>query len=318
MSFIGKDINQAKNAILEAMQPKEDRPSEEAPSDVESTETLQIDEVAEVADTEESVEVETELESEADTADSGDVEAERLYKVKVQGEEREVSIEDLKTGYMMGADYSQKTAELAKSRDEINQKQESLSNKLQDAAALLKMEIDELESDEMKELKEFDPERFYEKKELLEGKVKKFNELKEEVNTHQQQLHEQHMKKEGELLLQALPEWVNQDVAKNESALVEKYWDSIGLSEEDRNGKAFQDHRFIVMSLQAAKYANIQSANPSSKKVTPKPKSTKPASANDLETAKAKKETTSRSRLRQTGNVRDAKAAIKDILNKRK
>ena len=312
-------VNEAKNAILAAMQPKEEEPSEAISEEPEAE--VEAEDVAELDSTEE-VESDEPIEgSEAEAAiDSGDVEAEpELYKVKIQGEEKEVSLEDLRSGYMMGADYTQKSQELAKQRDDFSKKQEELALKLEDAQYLLKMEIEDFDSEDMRELKEYDPERFYEKKELLEAKVKKFNELKEEATKHQQQQFEAQMKKEAELLVQAIPEWLDQEVAKRDAAVVENYWKSIGITENDMNNPAFQDHRFIKMSLEAAKYANMKQSDLKSKKVPPKAKTTKPASANDIQTAKSKAETDRMSRLKKTGKMGDAKAAIKDILyNKRK
>lgn len=310
----GVDVAGAKNAILQAMQPKE--PSEEQA-------VLEGDGVSVSEDTQqeavehEDVVYEDNVEESSEDAANGDAESvTEQYKVKVQGEEREVSLDELRSGYMMGADYTQKTQDLSKQKETIQKQQQELALKLEDAQTLLKLEIEDFDSEEMKELKEYDPEAFYQKKELLEGKVKRFNELRETVSKQQQEATQARLQKEGELLLQAIPEWVDQDVAKKDVALIQDYWKSLGITEEDQNGEAFQDHRFVKMSLAAAKYANINSSKPIPKKVPPKPKTTRPVSANEIPSRKEQATAKSKNRVSKTGKVRDGAAAIRDLMNK--
>ena len=146
--------------------------------------------------------------------------------------------------------------------------------------------------------------------------MKRFNELKETVSKQQQEAYQKQLQKEGELLMQAIPEWVDQDVAQKDVALIEQYWDSLGISADERSGPAFQDHRFVKMSLQAAKYANINSSKPTPKKVPPKTKSTRPASANDIKSSKQQASLQKRKKVHQSGNIRDAQAAIRELMNK--
>lgn len=319
--MLGIDLQEAKSRLLNAMQPKEG-PSEEAASEEPVAEEAELHEAQEENVNESAADetIDEPIEgSEPETAIVGDVEEEpELYKVKVQGEELEVTLEDLRSGYMMGADYTKKSQDLSAQREEISNKQQELALKLEDAQALLKIEMEDFDSDDMKELKEYDPERFYEKKELLEGKVKRFNELKEEVQKHQRETYQQQLQREGELLLQAIPEWLDQSVAQREVDMINKYWSDIGLTEQDINSPALQDHRLIKISRDAARYAALQTSKPATKKVPPKTKSTKPASANDIQVSKNTAQQQRYNRVKKTGNMKDAQAAIKDILNKRK
>jgi hypothetical protein len=84
----------------------------------ESDETESADEV-EVDETEDESEVDDEpvAESDDEVEDDDEVDEPQLYTIKVDGEERQVSLEDALKGYMRQADYTRKTQEIAAERD---------------------------------------------------------------------------------------------------------------------------------------------------------------------------------------------------------
>jgi hypothetical protein len=84
----------------------------------ESDETESADEV-QVDETEDESEVDDEpvAESDDEVEDDDEVDEPQLYTIKVDGEERQVSLEDALKGYMRQADYTRKTQEIAAERD---------------------------------------------------------------------------------------------------------------------------------------------------------------------------------------------------------
>lgn len=305
---MGVDINEGAAQISRLLQQEQPSNSEE-PETVEQPETAEVEpEMAEAepdAETEEQVEEET-LE--------GDTDLEPRYKVKVDGEELEVGIDDLRKGYMMERDYRKKTSEVARARDEVRKQQEALLAKINDAEIMLDLELEDLNSDASRELKEYDPSAFYEKKEALEAKKNKLQELKRERLQIEQQRKAESIGKEKELLLQALPEWLDEKTLNEEAPLLNKQWQDLGFNDSELD--VFSDHRLILLTRKAALYDKLKSAKPENKKVQVKPKAAKPGSATTNQDRNRSKVDERRSKLKQTGNVRDAQAAIKSLLRK--
>lgn len=304
---MGVDVNEGASRIAQLLQPEQ--PSDSAP---EPEEAAQPETVEDTVETTESEHQETEMvESETpETPEEGDTESEPLYTVKVNGEEREVPLEDLRKGYMMEADYRKKTSEVAKQREDFKVKQDEFSKKLADVEQLLIADIEDLESEENLELKELDPEAYYKKREKLEARARKFQEAAQEKQRIDQERHSENVEKEKELLLSALPEWLDQDTQTKETELINNLWANVGYTPEEIS--RFTSHKDVIIARKAALYDQIKAAKPENKKVTPKPKSSKPGASKSV----APKSTTgdARTKLRKTGNMRDAQAAIKSLI----
>lgn len=93
-----------------------------------------------------------------ETADNGDTEpTESRYKVKVDGEELEVTLDELQKGFMMGKDYTRKTMSLAEQRKQVEAKIAEIDANLEEAKSVIDLELDWFESAEAKELRQYDP-----------------------------------------------------------------------------------------------------------------------------------------------------------------
>ena len=141
-------ITEAHNALLGLMEPEEETPEteESAPTEdvEESTEETQ-DEPLEEDVLEEETEEESEEESEEEELDEDEAEEEPdVYAVKVDGEELEVSLDELVKGYSRQSDYTRKTQELASQRDEMTQLQKQWASEISQAQAERQQYIDAL------------------------------------------------------------------------------------------------------------------------------------------------------------------------------
>jgi hypothetical protein len=132
----------------------------------------------------EEYETEAELEAEADDAeeyveDDGDYEVDEeeeqpetpRYYVKVDGEEQEVTLDELRNGYQRQADYTRKSQALAEQRkayeanlQAIQSEREQYSQALEMMAAQQKNELSQYENIDWKALKEDDPMEYMEKR----------------------------------------------------------------------------------------------------------------------------------------------------------
>jgi hypothetical protein len=302
---MGVDVNKGAAQIAQLLQPEQPSDSAPEPETVEQPETV-----------EESQDSAPELESDEGTTEEtpeGDTESEDpTYTVKVNGEEVEVSLEDMRKGYMMESDYRRKTSEVSEQRKEIQAKMQDLDTRIGDAEMVLQIELEDLNSAESLELKEIDPSAYFEKREKIEAKQKKLQELKSKRDAERVELSQETVAKERELTLEAIPEWLDEDVLKSEAKLVNQQLSSLGFTNEELS--KISDHRLIVLTRKAALYDKIKSAKPEDKIVKSKPKSAKAGTATTKEDRVSQATKDKRAKLRKTGNMRDAASTIKSLL----
>ena len=297
---MGVDVNEGASQIAQMLQPRQ-------PSD--SALEVEGDDIPTEAEQVEAVETtETETESETPTEEESDTETK--YKVKVGGEEQEVTLNDLRKGYMMESDYRKKTSEVARQREEAQQKLEKLTENLNDAELLLKIEVEDLSSAENQELKEIDPTAYYEKREAIEAKKGKLEALKKEINQANQKKQQQFLNREIELVYQSIPEWLDQDTFEADSKAMSDMYTAMGIPESLLNSR--NTHFDVIVARKAALYDKLMSAKPESKKITPKPKAASPSASKPSDGGEVVK--MARKKLSQTGKMNDAAAAIKQLM----
>ncbi len=225
-------ITEAQNAFLGLMEPEEEKPQteESAPTEdvEESTEETQ-DEPLEEDVLEEEAEEESEEESEEEELDENEVEEEpEVYSVKVDGEEFEVSLDELVQGYSRQSDYTRKTQELASQRDQMTKLQQQWNNEISQAQAERQQYIDALgqfvqnsmagleqfQNVDWENLRQTDPIAFVTKKEELreaQDRVRQAQEEQARVNKQQQEevakLRQLAVQEEHKKLVAAVPEW---------------------------------------------------------------------------------------------------------------
>ena len=119
-------VTEAQEAILSLLEPEEEKPQAEEATpteDVESTEETQDESLDEEPAEEEEAEPEEE-EAEEESEEPDVEEEEELYKVKVDGSEQEVTLDELLSGYSRQSDYTKKTQQIAQERQQMSQLQQ--------------------------------------------------------------------------------------------------------------------------------------------------------------------------------------------------
>lgn len=226
------------------------------------------------------------------------------HTVSVGGEEQEVSVDELRLGYMRDADYRQKTIALADQRKADDATREAFQGKLEQAELVATLDQEDLESPEAIELKEYDPAAYYAKKERADAKQARLVELRTEADTQRAAQRQANLAAEQELLLPAIPEWVDQAVRVEEIGMCQALWAKMGFTDADL--EQLLDHRLVVLSRKAALYDRINAAKPEDKKVTTKPKSAQPGTVSTKGDKSRGAQKAARDRLRKTGKVADA------------
>ena len=122
-------IEEAHEALLGLLEPEKEKPETEeaAPTEEEeSTEETQDESLEE-----EPEEDESEEEEDDEGADESEAEEEVLYAVNVNGEEHEISLDELLKGYSRQSDYTRKTQELSEQRKSIETNQAQWNAEIQ-------------------------------------------------------------------------------------------------------------------------------------------------------------------------------------------
>ena len=137
---------EAQEAILGLMEPEKEKPEEEEAKpteEEESTEETQDESLDE--ESEEEAEPEEE-EAEPEETDDEVEEEPQLYSVTVNGEEQEVTFDELLKGYSRQSDYTKKTQELSNNRREFESMQQAMAQEYQQIQAERQHYIDSLQN----------------------------------------------------------------------------------------------------------------------------------------------------------------------------
>lgn len=265
-----------------------------------------------------------ELDSNSETPEGDTQELSRRFKAKLGDQEVEFDLvtdgidpDLIPKGLMMEADYRKKTMELGDSRKALETKQLELDAKFNDAAELIQFEADNLESQDMLELKEYDPETYWKKVDQVKQKAEKLTKWREEKRQQFEKQSVDILQKEAEKLPQAIPDWL--DTSKRDADLeaLKPYLSDFGFNEHEvqafgvNDGRP-TDSRLLAMARKAMMFDSIKSQDLEAKRVKPKPKSVTPSGGkvsnpeNDALKTKAAK-------LKKTGKLADAQAAISEM-----
>lgn len=240
------------------------------------------------------------------------------YRVKANGEELEVSLDELLNGYSRTADYQKKTQSLAEQRkaveaergkiDEAAKTRDTYAQRLQVIEQLLNQQST---PENLQELKENDPigyaiavaERSERDKQLQAVQAERVRVQQEQQAMQGQQLH-RHIEHEQEKLKAAIPEFKDDAKAEVIRRDIRTYAKSIGFSDQELS--QVYDSRAVQTLYKAMQYEKLVAGKAgATKKVASAPKTLKPGTSNPTssEQEARKKEF---ARLKQTGNKNDA------------
>ena len=328
----------AANQILSMWDSQEQTANEETDTPVDEEvveETQEAEEVEEETpepeseEEEEEGQVEEETEEEVDEEEYDVVAEEDLkYTIKVDGEELEVGIEELKNGYQRQADYTRKSQALAEQRKEteqiqsermqLEQERQMYANGLQMLQEQQSAKLQEFDKVDWDTLKTEDPYQYMLQKDEYRDAQERANNVAQQqvlIQQEQQQTAQKtrahFVQQEYARLVDALPEWNDKDSTIKKD--IQEYATSVGFRPEEINQLA--DHRSVLVIKKAMEFDKL------TKKVAPKKKAVKKVpkvqksgrgnSKEDVATEVAKKK---RARLRKSGKQDDAASLFYDML----
>jgi len=323
----------AANQILNMWDSQEQTASEETDTPVDEEvveETEEAEEVEEEAPEEEEGQAEEETEEEVAEEEEYEVVAEEdlKYTVKVDGEELEVGIDELKNGYQRQADYTRKSQALAEQRKEteqiqsermqLEQERQMYANGLQMLQEQQSAKLKPFENVDWEALKAEDPYQYMIKKDEYRDAQERVTNIQQQQNLVQQEQAQQvqqarahFVQQEYSKLVEALPEWNDKESTVKKD--VQEYAKSVGFLPEEINQLA--DHRSVLIIKKAMEYDKLTTkVAPKKKAVKKVPKVQKSGRGNSKEDVAAEAIKKKRARLQKSGKQHDAASVFYDML----
>jgi len=287
-------------------------------------ETLEASE--EEAESEEQLEEETyEAEDSDEDEEETEEEAPQTFTVKASGEEKEVTFDELVSGYQLGADYTKKTQELAENRKtveseakaiiEARQVRDTYAQRLQAVEQLLTMNDS---PEDIASMKENDPigyavkvAEMTEKKEQLQAIRAEQGRIAQQQQADRSQAMQKQIAQESAKLAAVLPEFSDKVKGEQLRSEIRNYGKAVGFTDEELS--QVYDSRHVLVLHKAAMYDKLQKSKPGvQKKVANAPKMIKSGTkqtknSNDIQRRQ-------KQQLKGSGKVRDAAKLFENFI----
>ena len=309
-------VNEAASAFLSLM----DSPTEEAQAQPEVDQQEQESEEVEYsAESEDSSEDYTDENAEETEYQEEETQEPQRFKVKVDNEEIEVTLEELQQGYSRTKDYTKKTQALAETRktveaerariEEAKQLRDTYAQRLQVIEQMLNQNPD---NENLAELRESDPigyaikiaERSEKEKQLQAVQAEKQRIAQQQQAEQQEQL-QSHLAQEAQKLREWIPEFRDEAKADMARKEIRNYAKSIGFSDQEL--ATVYDARAVQTLYKAMQYEKLMKGKGvATKKVSEAPKTLKAGAAQPQGSSEQEAMKKQFNKLKQSGDKRDA------------
>ena len=330
--YVGGTLGDAQAAIAKLMEPAEGQAEDS--SDVDES----LDDGGEALEGAEFEESEEEFDSEDDDADDldeeeydedeGEPEQADTFTVKVNGEEIDVSLDELRNGYSRQADYTKKSQTLAEERKAFQQDR--------DAVLLERTQYSQLLGALQQQLTAFDEpapdfDRLYEEdpieasrlerqyRQRTEQRAQKMQAIaieQQRVNDANAQEQEQQMRglitQEAARLPDVIPEWKDEKVASREREELKSYLLDSGVAEEELGALVRASH--IAVLRKAMLFDKGQSRVRKARKAGQSGKTVRSGSRQQQVKPSARKTKAAYQRLKERGTAENAASLIESLL----
>ena len=332
---MNEQINQESNSVetprdatevfTEMLDAEESNDKPEVANEEVATEAVEeTDEEALEEEVEEESEDEPEATDEEDESEEVEVEERKTYRVKASGEEKDVTLDELVSGYQKSTDYTQKSQTLAEERKKVEEHAQEIQNAMRTREAYAQ-KLSQVEqyltsqakpSENLEELKENDPIQYAITVAEQTEANKKINTIRQEQQkVAQEQQHyrlqqqNQVVANEALMLSEKVKEFSDPKKAEQIKNDIRTFGKSVGFSDQELS--QVYDHRHVMILQKAMAYDKLQKANPGvNKKLKSAPKmasKTKRVTNTDTYTKQKKQ-------LKGTGSLDDATSVFKNFL----
>ena len=299
------------------------------PKDQQETETN-----VEPSETPEKQEAESQPESEGTKAESTEnaetteetttelQEEPELHHVKVNGQELQVTLDELKAGYSRDSDYRQKTHSLGMEKRDLESQKESLRQSYDARLAELNELIATADatvrqrqgSEDLQKLYEEDPTTAAKLDFQLRQENRQLEEVKARARDAQAKQYEEFLATQKELAATKIPEFADPNKSDQFKINMRNSLRNYGFNDQEIGSLA--DHRFLMVAKDAMSYQAIKDKRPIvAKKVANAPKVVKAGTAKSSTSSGREVIRNKIGKVRKSGSINDASSAILDIIN---
>jgi hypothetical protein len=269
---------------------------------------------------------EQEVEQEYDSSEESEPDQdEQRFQVKVGGEDKELTLTELKSLAQQGADYTKKTQQVAEQRKALQAEQQAIEEAkyMRDAYAERLQAMEQLLNaqqpvEDLEYLKESDPigyavrvAEMSQNKEKLYAIQAERNRIAEMQQAEQQQGMQQYLSQQAAVLSESLPEYSDPVKGETLRSDLRKFAKNLGFSDQELS--AVRDARHVMALYKAMQYDKLQQSKPQlNKRVSEAPRTIKSGNSNtSVNTDQHKK---AMAQLQKTGKIRDAVSAFENFI----
>jgi hypothetical protein len=315
-----QNIDGAAEKISGLLNPKDQQETETKAEPSESNpETQEVQESQVESETAPEQETEnTEVTEETQT----ELEEPNLHRLKVNGQEIEVSLDELKAGYSRDSDYRQKTHSLSLERKDLENQKNSLRQSYDSRLAELNDTIATADAfvrqqqggQDLQKLYEEDPAAAARLDFQLRQQSEAIEDMKAKAREAQQKQYDDFLATQKELAATKIPEFADPNKADTFKLNMRNTLRDYGFNDQEIGSLA--DYRFLMVAKDAMSYKSLKDKKPIvQKKVANAPKVVKSGVAKSNTSSGRENIRNKISKLRKTGNLGDAQSALLDIIN---
>ena len=315
-----QNIDGAAKKISGLLNPKDQQETETKAEPSESNpETQEVQESQVESETAQEQETEnTEVTEQQQT----ELEEPNLHQLKVNGQEIEVSLDELKAGYSRDSDYRQKTHSLSLERKDLENQKNSLRQSYDSRLAELNDTIATADAfvrqqqggQDLQKLYEEDPAAAARLDFQLRQQSETIENMKAKAREAQQKQYDDFLATQKELAATKIPEFADPSKADTFKLNMRNTLRDYGFNDQEIGSLA--DYRFLMVAKDAMSYKSLKDKKPIvQKKVANAPKVVKSGVAKSNISSGRENIRNKISKLRKTGNLGDAQSALLDIIN---
>lgn len=305
------ETSEVQNSEQQVAEAELEQPNTEQPSD---SDLAVVDES--IAESEQLSDVE---QTEQPTQETSEQEPEpTYYTVKVQGQDYDVSLEELKAGYSRDNDYRIKTETLAIERNQFKEEQakqqEVLSEKLAQLDQMQTHAKQQLQVDAqgLDELMERDPVEGMRKRHELEKRARDIHKRNAYIEQQKSNEHTKFIQDEQKKMYLSIPELKNPETRDGFNKNLVNYLQELDFSQDEIS--QVNDHRYVKLIADGMKYRALQKRKPQLKqKVAGATPVLKGGVVTSKETKNARAKQDKMTRFKKTGSIEDATDILKGL-----
>ena len=313
-------VQGAAEKISGLLNPKEEQQKTESKAEPSETPVKQEapESQPESEGTKEQVTENTETTEETQT----ELEEPELHRVKVSGQELEVTLDELKAGYSRDSDYRQKTHSLGMEKRDLENQKSSLRqsydtrlSELNELIATADATVRQRQgSEDLQRLYEEDPTAAAKLDYQLRQETRQLEEVKSKARDAQAKQYNEFLSTQRELAATKIPEFADPSKADSFKVNMRNSLRDYGFNDEEIGSLA--DHRFLMVAKDAMSYQNLKGKKPIvQKKVANAPRVVKAGVAKSSTSSGREQIRQKIGKLAKTGHLKDASNAILDMIN---